>query len=418
MTRVNRWRGALVAVLFAVLLGVVLGSEEVLVLGVLSLLVVAFGYATSEPASTVDVERRLSNDRPSPGEPVTITLTVHNEGEEFQPDVRIYDSLPDGVRVVSGTSGFTAALRPGESRSHEYEILSPRGKHEFGEAVCERANFLRTHVVSEEKKLDGTNEYTCETLLDSFPFLDQTVNYVGRSSTSQGGSGIEFYSTREYREGDPMSRVDWFSFARTGKLSTVEYREERSVKVVFLIDNRENAQIRPRGDGPDSFDLILYAASRGIAASIDEGNRTGVATVSGEWVPLGVTEGFKERAQRVVEEMEAYSTQSIENEELVDVLSERLPRNTQVVFCTVSLDEPTVEFCRRLKSTGHETTVLTPDMTTGVMNTETTHGTRVASIRRSSRINQLRGTGLAVADWSLDEPISVELERLSKRWRR
>jgi len=417
MTRVNRWEGALVAVLFAVLLGVLLGSGDVVVLAVLPLLVVAFGYAASEPPPTVHVERGLSNDRPSPGEPVTVTLTVRNEGEEFQPDVRVRDSVPDGVTVVSGGPGFATALRPGESASHEYEALSPRGEHEFGKAVVERANFLRTHVVTDERRFDGENEYTCETLLDTFPFLDQTVDYVGWSPTNEGGSGVEFHSTREYRKGDPMSRVDWFGFARTGKLSTVEYRQERSVKVVFLIDNRQDAHARPRGQGPDSFDLILYAASRGIAASIDDGNRTGVATVSGEWVPLGVTESFKERTQRVVAEMDAYSTRSIEDESLADFLSERLPRNTQVVFCTASLDEPTVEFCRRLISIGHETTVLTPDMTTSLMGSETTYGTRVASLRRSSRINRLRATGLAVVDWSLDEPISVELERLSERWR-
>jgi len=79
-----------------------------------------------------------------------------------------------------------------------------------------------------------------------------------------------------------MNRIDWHRFARTGDLATVEYREERAVTIVFVIDDRASVHRDAPGGGPDSYDLTLYAASRGVVASLEDGNRTGLVTLSGD----------------------------------------------------------------------------------------------------------------------------------------
>jgi len=446
VNRQVRWRGAVVAALGATVLGIGVGADLLLVLGAVAVGVVAVGYASAAPGGDLRVERSLGDDRPSPGAPVTVSLTIANESDRIQPDVRVVDEPPEDVAVVDGVPAVATALAPGESVTHEYEIAPPRGDHAFGQPTVRRRNLAATVVRTESIEPEGTRGFTCETLLDSFPLREQTIRFVGQSPTDDGGSGIEFYATREYRPGDPINRIDWHRLARTGELATVEYREERAVTVVFLIDDRAGAHVAPRGGGPDSLDLTLYAASRGVAASMDGGNRTGVATLSGDaWVDPGTDEGTRQRAEdavdRVSDGVRRASTggtvfgdgvatdggettagglrgDDAETTAAVHRLAERLPPNAQVVFCTPLTDDGAVAAARRLTALGSDVTVLSPDATTSVAERTATFGVEVEERWRESRVAELRSYDAAVIDWSLDEPIPVELQRLLRRWGR
>lgn len=430
---VPRWRGAVVAAFFAFLAGLVAGSYEVLALSVLAFVFAAVGYSSSAPEFGVKLTRELDDDdAPSPGQPVEVTLTVENTSGRRQPDVRVYDSLPEEAGLVEGSASFAVSLEEDGAHSHSYSCLTPRGSHEFGEATVEQADLMRTTVTSVELHPDGDRDMTCETVLESHPFMDQTVTSVGRVPTGDGGEGTEFHSTREYRRGDPVSRIDWRGFARTGEPSTVLHRMQRAVTVVFLVDDRSQAHLKPRGDGPDSLDLTLYAASRGVAASVDDGNSTAVTSLGGQWIPPGSTGSFAERAVRVVEEMDAGSTASLTDPRLVDSLTARLPRGSQVVFCTPTVDEDVQELCRRLEASGHQVMVVSPDLTSSYASSpadsgipagdsggsRVSHGVRLEAVRRACWIDRLRSQGVAVADWSPTEPLSVELARLRERWDR
>ncbi len=428
---VPRWRGAAVAGSFALLVGLVLASVEAVSLAVLAFTYAAAAYSASPSEFGVNVVRRLDDDTPSPGQPVRVTLEVENSSGERQPDVRVYDSPPEEAEVVDGSPSFAVSLEEDGSYSESYMILAPRGSHEFGEVTVEQANLPRTKVTSVDLVPDGDVEFTCETILDGHPFLDQTVADVGRVATDDGGEGTEFHSTREYRRGDPVNRIDWRSFARTGEPSTVLHREQRAVEVVFLVDDRVDVHREPVDDGPDSLDLTVYAASKGVRASIDDGNSTGVTSVGGQWIPPGSTESFAERAVSVVEEMDAGSTASLTDPRLIEGLTERLPKGSQVVFCTPAVDEDTLEFCRRLVASDHRVTVVSPDVTAsdavgsldgdGVGSSEVgsrSYGVRLSDVRRRCWVERLREEDVPVADWSPGEPLSVELARLRGRWSR
>lgn len=435
MRRLVRWRGATVAALASTLLGLVLGVDVLLLLGVVAVGMVGAGYAGSAPDGELRVERNLDADRPSPGVPVTVSLTVTNESDRIQPDVRVVDDPPEDVAVVGGVPAVATALAPGESITHEYELAPPRGDHAFGRPTVRRRNLADSVVHTEEIEPDGLRGFTCETLLDTFPLRERTIQFVGQSPTEDGGSGIEFYATREYRPGDPINRIDWHRLARTGELATVEYREERAVTVVFLLDDRDGVHVDPRGGGPDSLDLTLYAASRGVVASMDDGNRTGVATLTGvTWVDPGTDESTRQRAEEVIDDVSADDrTVAADGSGAtagtarpgepdvsapVDRFVERLPSNAQVVFCTPLTDDGAVAVARRLAALDHDVTVLSPDATTSVTDRPTTFGVEVAEQWRASRIARLRAYDVATIDWQLDEPIPVELQRLLRRWGR
>ncbi|TYT62332.1 DUF58 domain-containing protein [Natrialba swarupiae] len=414
-SRRARWQGALVVAAISALLGVAVGVSELFFLAVVALGFVLVGQLSAEPDANLRVERHLEETRVRPGKPVTVTLSVTNEGDRVVSDVRLADEPPADAPVTDGSPAFATAVRPEETVSHEYELTPPRGEFSFGPTRLRTRSLAATSVATDERDPDGDAELSCETLLDTFPVLDQTIQFVGRTPTDDGGSGIEFFSTREYRRGDPINRIDWHRFARTGELATVEYREERAVTVVFVVDDRDGVHREPLEGGPDSYDLTLYAASRGVVASLEDGNRTGVATLSGRtWIEPSAETDVRTRMDDELGDATAdrpVTEGGSPGASLAADLERRLPRRAQVVLCTPLSDRGAVDLVETLRSRGRDVTVVTPDLTTGVASASIPTGARIAGLRRTNRIDALRGVGATVVDWHLEDPISVDLAR-------
>ncbi|MFC7237491.1 DUF58 domain-containing protein [Saliphagus sp. GCM10025317] len=415
MSRVPRWQGAVVVALAICLLAVVLGAPALFVVAVVPLGYVLVGVSSGAPSTDLAVERTLDDDRPRPGQPVSVTLSVTNEGDRVLPDVRVVDAVPEDVPVVAGSSAFATAIRPGETVSHEYEVLPPRGQYAFGTPRVRVRNLAASALETLEPDAGGDGSLTCETLLDSFAVRDRTIRFVGRTPTDEGGSGIEFYAAREYRHGDPINRIDWHRLARTGDLATIEHREERAVTMVFLVDDRAGVHRESRSGGPDSHDLTLYAASRGVLASLEDGNRTGFATLEDDvWIDPGGGDDVRQRVDDAVGESagdSALTGLAADGGTLATDLDTRLPRNAQVVLCSPLTDDAAIGLVEQLRLRGRTVTVVSPDMTTSVSGGDLSPGTAIAGIERRNRIDALRGLGSVVVDWDLADPLSVELAR-------
>ncbi|MCR4414358.1 MAG: DUF58 domain-containing protein, partial [Thermoguttaceae bacterium] len=50
------------------------------------------------------------------------------------------------------------------------------------------------------------------------------------------GRGVEFESVREYQPGDDIRLIDWNVTARSGEAFVKQFREERELTVLFLVD--------------------------------------------------------------------------------------------------------------------------------------------------------------------------------------
>ncbi|RQG89042.1 DUF58 domain-containing protein [Natrarchaeobius halalkaliphilus] len=408
VVRRARWQGALVVALLSSLLAVALGIPGLFVLAVVALGFVLVGQLSAEPDVDLCLERRLEESRVPPGRPVTVTLAVTNDGDRVLPDVRLADDPPDSVPVTDGALGFATAIRPGETITHTYELRPPRGEFAFGPATIRVRSLSATTAVTEKREPEGETTFRCETLLDSFPVQDRTIQFVGQTPTDDGGSGIEFFSTRSYRRGDPINRIDWHRFARTGELATIEYREERAVTVVFVVDDRPEVHRGSLDGGPDSYDLTLYAASRGVVGSLEDGNRTGVATLSGDtWIRPAAEDGVRRRWEDTADGQRTIA----DGGSLAVDLERRLPRRAQVVLCTPLTDRDAVDLAETLRTRDRDVTVVTPDLTTGVASRSVPPGARIAGLVRTNRIDELRSVGVPVVDWNLQDPISVDLAR-------
>lgn len=113
------------------------------------------------------------------------------------------------------------------------------------------------------------------------PFRSVGITPTGRVRTLQSGSydsafhgrGMEFDESREYQAGDDVRTIDWRVMARTGRVHTKLFHEERERPVLLLVDARLPMRFGTR----DSFKSVLAARAAATLAwaARDAGDRVG-----------------------------------------------------------------------------------------------------------------------------------------------
>lgn len=419
--RSGRWDAGLLVALVSAAVGALAGNTTLVVGAAVALTFTVYGYATAPPSRSVTVERAVAATSPDPGDPVDVTVTVRNDGDETVSEVRVLDDPPSDLRVVDGAPSVATSLAPGETESVEYTVGARRGSHEFGDpVVVTRSVDGRTE---REWAVETDDALTVTATLDSFPPAGQTVGYTGRVPTDDGGPGLEFHSVREYHPEDPMNRVDWNRYARTGRLRTIDFREHRAASVVVLVDQRDVAtRVRTPGE-TDAARLAEIGGMEVVDALLDWNNLVGVGTIGRDLVYLDPDVGPEQRrrAEMLLGDRSgdardlaaAKRVRTVGNAvwEYVERLNDRLSPDTQVVFVSPLLDDDAVSVARTLRAHGHATTVVSPDVTTAA-----TPGGTVERIERATRIEGLRESGTRVIEWSIDEPLYVAVERATGRW--
>lgn len=277
--RVYRWRVGAVATAALVALALLYASPLLIASAVIPLAYVVYGaFSTVHPDSSVRVERSFADATPPPGETVTVTLTVENGSERTLPDVRVLDGVPDDLPVTAGSPRACTSLRPGESTTVTYDVVTGRGTYEFADPVVRLRSFSAGRVVTETVPADGETSLASLDPVSAPPVGTRTTARAGTHPTDSGGEGLEFHSTREYRPGDAISRIDWRRFGKTGDLTTVSFREERAVRVVLVVDARPPGRVRPVAGAPTAASLAGYAAERFYETLVDSAVRTDLAT--------------------------------------------------------------------------------------------------------------------------------------------
>ena len=414
----NRWRGVSAVALLAGGLGVLFSSPLVLLSGVVGVAFAAYARTAGALDPEVEVTRSLSDDDPLPGDEVVVRLAVENVGDATLPDLRIVDGVPDAIPVTDGSARLGTALRPGKTAHLSYTVEAERGEHAFDPVVLVARDFSGATEV--ETAVECETVLTCVPQLGTtvdVPLRAQTTQYTGRVTTDTGGSGVEFHATREYRRGDPLSRVDWNRLARTGELTTIDFREERAASVVVVVDTREEAYLS-RGEGErNAVQYGVDAAGKAVTQLLDAGDRVGLASLGPEscWLAPGSGNDHRARARDLLATHPAFSpvppAGTFYPTSRLKWVQKRLPASAQVVFVTPLCDDLGVRAARRLDAQGHLVTVLSPDPTaTG------TPGERLARTRRHQRLSTLRQSGIRVVDWDPDDVLGVALERTARRW--
>ncbi|WP_158854924.1 DUF58 domain-containing protein [Halorhabdus sp. CUG00001] len=416
----RRWHGLSALALGALGVGTLTSQPPLVVVAAILLGIAASVVVWDSPTAELAITRTIETPDPQPGAAVRVRVDVENVGSTWAPDVRLVDGVPEGLIVESGSPRHGTSLRPGASSGYAYTVSAPRGRHTFDPAyVLTRTpsgTIERAETITPAGDAEITYDITAASTL-SMPLQERASKHVGRVLTDIGGAGLEFHSTREYRPGDPLSRIDWNRAAKGGDLSTLQFREERSATVMFLLDARQDAYVSPTPGAPSAVDRSVLAASELVSALIAADDRVGITALSPRrcWLEPGAGSRHLTRARELLAAADAFGPIPPERpfvrRVLVPTIHKRLPSNAQLVVFSPLSDSQSVTIVRQLRAYGYPVTVISPDATnTG------TPGRTLARIERTIRLSHLRRTDTRVVDWQRDESLPAAVERAKRGW--
>jgi uncharacterized protein (DUF58 family) len=423
----GRWYGALTLAVAGTAVGALVGRPVVLLASVVCVGAAAYARLDRTPVPALDATRTVSDSTPGVGDRVTVAVTVENVGDATLPELRVRDGTPPGLPVAAGRTEVVTALAPGSTVTFEYVVESVRGRHAFEPPTA----VVRGLAGATERRANVDVDRVVVTCVPSLPDRGRVPPVVARTLAGPGGStavggGVEFAGVREYRRGDPASRVDWRRLARTGERVTVEYVEERLGEVCLLVDARRPAYCAAGrngtggrddavdGDvGPDAdaarrepaVESCVSAAAAAAAALGSSGYRVGLAAASPRECRLapGAGTGHRRRLERELATAPALARappdDDVDPATVAAGLADRPGGVEAVVLCSPLADEGAVELARHVRALGVAVTVLAPDPTRA-----DDPWRRVARAARAARVRRLRAAGVTVVDRPLAEP--------------
>ena len=213
----------------------------------------------------IAVHRRLSDVRVAPGTRVHVQIDVENRSFAATSFLLLEDRLPSvlGRPARMVVSGIPAR----DSQQVSYTVLpQSRGRYQLGPLSVDVSDPFA--LVRQRLEFDDREELIVtpeiEDLSDA-PDAAFGAN-VGISRTRNlFRTGEEYYTMRQYHEGDDLRRIHWPSVARTGELMIRQDESSRRANGLVFLDSRETALGQTHG--PAFERAVSVAATLGVLLS-------------------------------------------------------------------------------------------------------------------------------------------------------
>ena len=208
------------------------------------------------------------------------TVDIDNPGRHAL-EIEVFDHHP----VEFKTHGLPQRIRVGKGEMVQLRYATrplARGEHRFGTTelrVTSRFGLWQRALFAGSPQ--SVRVYPNFAALAGYALLatDHRLSRIGVLERQRRGEGLEFHQLREYREGDAQRQIDWKASARTLKLISREYQDERDQTVMIMLDCGRRMGARDGALG--HFDHVLNAALLLAYASLRQGDAVGLTTMSG-----------------------------------------------------------------------------------------------------------------------------------------
>lgn len=256
-------RGGLVAAtgLAVWAVGRVFGAGPLEQLGIALAALVAIALAVARLSRhDLVVDRRVEPSRCRAGQEVAVTLELANRGRGPAPLILIEDLLPGELRKRArfAVPGIEAAGR----RSLTYSVTpSRRGRYDIGPAkvtFVDPFGLARAESPGQERTAVLVHPRVHDLALPRDRGRQRSLA-VSALRRPVGLNGEDFYTLREYAEGDDLRRVHWPSTARSNKYMIRQEEAAWHTRATVLFDDRAQAH---EGIGEtSSFERMIEAAA-------------------------------------------------------------------------------------------------------------------------------------------------------------
>ena len=404
----NAFGRLILVLLFAIfVLGLVALNSSVLVLTI-PLIVYLFAAVALRPEDVaVKVTRSFMPDHAPQGTPVTVAFGLLNAGKPVS-ELTVQDVLPHGVELVDGELSSVVSLAENDTLELEYTITASRGDYAgFDAVVCARdmlGLFEQFFVCKPSPNLVIHPRYPKLDRIKIHP--PQTRGFAGPIAARQGGSGINFWSIREYQANDPKRQINWRLSARSERdLYTNVFEQERVADVGLILDSRLNTNVLASSES--LFDYSVQAAAALSESFLNDGNRVSLLIYGAGLVRVHPGYGRVQRNRILNELSRAEPSFSFVLESLDYLPTGQFPAKSQIVIISPLLPED-ISMLRRMRAHGYAVIVVSPDpisYESALFDDAFSLAYRLACSERNLMLRQMRHCGVQIVNWQVEQPL-------------
>ncbi|MBZ0298362.1 MAG: DUF58 domain-containing protein [Anaerolineae bacterium] len=408
----------LLGLIFAVILvGVATLHRSVLALAI-PLLAYVFAALLRRPeALALDVRREVTPDYAPQGAPITIRLTITNQGAAID-ELAVQDVLPEGVRQIDGQAAMVTFLDPHDQVELEYTIAAHRGAYDTYEVEVAARDFMSFF------ERPASYRTTPQLIVHPhYPKLErikirppQTRGFAGPIGARQGGSGVDFWGVREYQSGDPQRQINWKLAARPDqKLYTNIFEQERVADVGIILDARQRVDVVTTSGS--LFEHSVHAAAALAENFLEDGNRVSLVIYGsgmGRVFP-GYGRHQRERILKALSRARPGINYALEN--LASLPTRFFPAKSQIVLVS-PLSPDDIPVIIRMRALGYAVMVISPDPISyeaALYQDFSSPAYHLAFAERDFMLRQIRRSGAQVLNWRVDQPLQTAVREILTR---
>jgi uncharacterized protein (DUF58 family) len=410
--KIGRLLTLLVVVFAFLLLGLANSSRVLLVLSAVPMFYLAGALLTRPSSPDMEAQREVSATGVRQGDHVVVTVKVTNRGTRLR-EVLIEDVLPSMLEVIEGETRLLTALGTGESVELRYTVRSRRGTQHFDVVNVTLTDtfgiFNHQHSLAAPADVLVVPPITHLNSIVIRPV--QTRGFAGHLAARMGGSGVNFFSLREYQLGDPPRRINWRASARPGDdLYTNTFEQERIADVGILLDARQHTNLWY--GGRSLFDCAIEAAASLADVFLRDGNRVGLM-IYGYGVSFVFPGYGKTQRERILHALaHAGSGRNYAMEKLSNLPTRLFPAKSQIVMVSPITPEDYITLSQ-MRAHGYEILVISPNPVTfdaaGWARPDQDLGLRFAQVERDLILQRLQRSAIRVVDWNVDQPLDTTI---------
>jgi uncharacterized protein (DUF58 family) len=356
------------------------------------------------------VERHLELRKILTNEKVKVSIRVTNHSSKQFFGI-IEDILPQGLKIVGGSSKKVLRIEAGAEESFEYEVQGSRGAYVFDRIELETSDYFAFFPVKESfsRKMELIIYLPRATKLELPALPRASLIYSGQNPAGIGGQGNEFFDVRPYRQGDDTRHLNWRLSARTGKPFVNLFQEERVADIGLIVDCRAKVYGYTR-----EWESVIYAAQALAGASLARGDRVGVLFYGGP-IKL-VYPGFgKKHLEKIRVEL---SKAKVDNHQVFENLNaipfRAFPPKSQMFFIS-PLGPKDIDPMRRIKSHAYGLRVFSPDRLNDFSDMPVGKiAKRLQKIEQEAIRRSIRHLGIPVFTWNIEEAFESQIMTQSR----
>ncbi len=380
------------------------------------------GFLRQPETLRLKVSRSLSTDHVFPGEPVTVKLTLTNEGTWLD-EVLLEDLLPNSLIQVDGQVSVMTSLPPGGTVQLVYRVQGKRGIYHFSAVRVTAGGHLS--LFKKRTRLPAPGQFLVLPEVVRLQRVEirprQTRVYSGVIPARQGGPGVEFFGVREYQPGDPLRWINSRASARHAQTTFInEFEQERVADVGLILDARQQSDV-PSSEG-SLFEYSIQATTALADAFLNAGNRVGLFIYGRalNWTFPGYGKIQRERILWALAQAKPGAGHVFEK---LEHLPTRLfPARSQLVLVSPLLPHDPDELIK-LRARGYRLLVVSPDpiafeQKERSKEREIVLATRIARLERKVLLGKLRQADIRVLDWPVETPFPQAAHAALSRFQR